>query len=251
MRLFLHELRVQQLLFWRNREAAFFSFLFPILLLVLIGSVYGDEPIDGVDSATYLLVGLLGFGIASNAFTGLAITLVVRREAGLLKRVRGTPLGPGLYLAAVIGSTVVIIALQVVAQLLLGVFALGAEWPERPAAFAAAVLLGAATFAALGLAITTVVRTAEGSSAVVNAIFLPMAFISGVFFSTADMPAFLEAISEVLPLTYFLELIRASFVADQSVAGSAVAAVTVWGLFGLAVALRRFRWEPREGLAES
>jgi ABC-2 type transport system permease protein len=250
VRLFVHELRAQQLLFWRNREAAFFSFLFPILLLVLIGSVYGDEPIEGVDAPTYLLIGLLGFGIASNAFVSLAITLVVRREAGLLKRVRGTPLGPGLYLAAVIGSTVVVIVLQVAAQLLLGVYVLGADWPDRPLAFAAAVLLGAAAFAALGLAVTTVVRTAEGSSAVVNAIFLPMAFISGVFFSTGDMPAFLEAISEVLPLTYFIELIRASFVPEEPFAASAVAAVAAWGLFGLAVALRRFRWEPREGLAE-
>ena len=178
MRLFLHELRAQQLLFWRNREAAFFSFLFPILLLLLIGSVYGDEPIEGVSAPTFLLIGLLGYGVAANAFAGLAITLVVRREAGLLKRVRGTPLGPGPYLTAVIGSTVVVIALQVIAQLLLGVYALDADWPDRPL-FAFAILLGAAAFAALGIAITTVVRTAEGSSAVVNAIYLPMAFISG------------------------------------------------------------------------
>ena len=210
--LFLHELRAQQLLFWRNREAAFFSFLFPILLLVLIGSVYGDEPIEGVSASTYLLIGLLGYGVSANAFASLAITLVVRREAGLLKRVRGTPLGAGTYLAAVIGSTVVVIVLEVVAQLLLGVYVLDADWPDRPLSFTFAILLGAAAFAALGIAITTVVRTAEGSSAVVNAIYLPMAFISGVFFSTAEMPAFLEAISEVLPLTYFLDLIRASFV---------------------------------------
>jgi ABC-2 type transport system permease protein len=251
MRLFLHELRAQQLLFWRNREAAFFSFLFPILLLLLIGSVYGDEPIEGFDAATYLLIGLLGYGVAANAFAGLAITLVVRREAGLLKRVRGTPLGPGRYLVAVIASTVVVIVLQVVAQLLIGVYVLGADWPERIPAFATAILLGAAAFAALGIAITTAVRTAEGSSAVVNAIYLPMAFISGVFFSTEDMPAFLEAISEVLPLTYFLELIRASFLPEEPFAGRAVLAVTLWGLLGLAVAIRRFRWEPREGLAES
>ena len=251
MRLFLHELRAQQLLFWRNREAAFFSFLFPILLLLLIGSVYGDEPIEGVTAPTFLLIGLLGYGVAANAFAGLAITLVVRREAGLLKRVRGTPLGAGTYLAAVIASTVVVIALQVVAQLLLGVYVLDANWPDRWLAFAFAVLLGAAAFAALGLAVTTVVRTAEGSSAVVNAIFLPMAFISGVFFSTEEMPAFLQAISEVLPLTYFLELIRASFVAGESFAPSAVAAVGVWGLVGLFVAVRGFRWAPREGAAES
>ena len=249
MRVFLHELRAQQLIFWRNREAAFFTFLFPILLLVLIGSVYGDEPIEGVDAPTFLLVGLLGYGVAANAFAGLAITLVIRREAGVLKRVRGTPLGPGTYLAAVIGSTLVVIGLEVVAQLLLGVYVLGAEWPDQPMVFAAAILVGTAAFAALGIAVTTAVKTAEGSSAVVNAIFLPMAFISGVFFSTADMPAFLEAISEVLPLTYLLELIRAAFLPGEGFAPSALVAVSLWGLAGLIVALRRFRWEPREGVA--
>lgn len=249
MRLFLHELRVQQLLFWRNREAAFFSFLFPILLLVLLGSVYGDEPIEGVKAATYLLVGLLGYGLAATAFASLAITLVVRREAGLLKRVRGTPLGPGTYLAAVIGSMVIVIGLQVVAQLLIGVYLLGAEWPGAPGSFAFAILLGAAAFAALGIAVTTLVRTADGSSAVVNAIYLPMAFISGAFFSTREMPAFLEAISEVLPLTYLLDVIRATFVSGDGLASSAgaLAAVAIWGVSGLVVAVRLFRWEPREG----
>jgi ABC-2 type transport system permease protein len=251
VKILLHELRAQQLLFWRNREAAFFSFLFPILLLVLIGSVYGDEPIQGVNAPTFLLIGLLGYGVSANAFAALAITLVIRREAGLLKRVRGTPLGPGTYLAAVIGSTVLVIALEVVSQLLLGVYLLDADWPERPLYFVFAIGLGAAAFAALGVAVTTAVRTAEGSSAVVNAIYLPMAFISGVFFSTEEMPAFLQAISEVLPLTYFLDLIRASFVEGESFEPSALAAVVVWGLVGLVIAFRGFRWEPREGVVET
>jgi ABC-2 type transport system permease protein len=246
-----HELRVQQLLFWRNREAAFFSFLFPIILLVLLGSVYGDEPIEGVNGPTYLLVGLLGYGIAATAFASLAITLVVRREAGLLKRVRGTPLPPATYLAAVIGSMVVVIALQVVAQLLIGVYLLDARWPAAAGSFAFAVLLGAAAFAALGVAVTTVVRTAEGSSAVVNAIYLPVAFISGAFFSTQEMPAFLEAISEVLPLTYLLDVIRSTFIEGEGLgsATGALAAVAVWGIFGLVLAVRMFRWEPREGIS--
>ena len=248
MRVFLHELRAQQRLFWRNREAAFFSFVFPILLLALIGSVYGDEPIDDVSVPTYILVGLLGYGVAANAFAGLAITLVVRREAGLLKRVRGTPLEPRTYLAAVIASTVTVIALQVVAQLLLGVYLLDADWPERPGPLVVAILLGAAAFAALGIAVTTLIRTSEGSSAVVNAIYLPMAFVSGVFFSREDMPAFLEAISDVLPLTYLLDLIRAAFVPGESFAPSSIAVVVVWGLVGLVVAVRMFRWEPREGM---
>ena len=250
MRLFLHELRVQQLLFWRNREAAFFSFLFPIILLVLLGSVYGDGRIEGVRGSTYLLAGLIGYGVAATAFASLAITLVVRREAGLLKRVRGTPLSPTTYLAAVIGSMVIVIAMQAAAQVLIGRFALDAAWPTSPGSFVVALLMGAASFAALGLAITAVVRTGEGSSAVVNAVYLPMAFISGAFFSPREMPRFLEVISEALPLTYLLRLIRSTFIEGEVISSSpgAIAAVLVWGLVGLLVASRMFRWEPREGM---
>jgi ABC-2 type transport system permease protein len=251
MRLFLHELRAQQLLFWRNREAAFFSFLFPIILLVLLGSVYGDDEIDGVRGSTFLLAGLIGYGVAATAFASLAITLVVRREAGLLKRVRGTPLSPATYLAAVIASMVIVIALQAAAQVLIGRFLLDADWPASPASFVVALVIGAASFAALGLAVTTVVRTGEGSSAVVNAIYLPMAFISGAFFSPRDMPRFLEVLSEALPLTYLLRLIRSTFIEGETLTSSpgALSAVLVWGLFGLVVAARMFRWEPREGMS--
>jgi ABC-2 type transport system permease protein len=250
VRLFLHELRAQQLLFWRNREAAFFSFLFPIILLVLLGSVYGDGDIEGVDGSTYLLAGLVGYGVAATAFASLAITLVVRREAGLLKRVRGTPMSPGLYLAAVIVSMVTVIALQATAQVLIGHFLLDADWPASPASFVVVLLIGTAAFAALGLAVTTVVRTAEGSSAVVNAIYLPMAFISGAFFSPQELPRFLEVVSEALPLTYLLRLIRSTFIEGEVLSSSpgAIAAVVVWGLAGLVVAMRMFRWEPREGM---
>jgi ABC-2 type transport system permease protein len=249
MRLFVHELRAQQLLFWRNREAAFFSFLFPIILLLVLGSVY-SEPIEGVKASTYLLVGLIGYGIAATAFAGLAITLVVRRETGVLKRVRGTPLGPGTYLGAVIGSEVIVIALQVVAQLLVGRLLFDADWPRAPGSFALAVALGAAALAALGVAVTALVRSAEGSSAVVNAIYLPMAFISGAFFSTQEMPGFLEAISEILPLTYLLDVIRSTFVAGEGLGSSTgdVAGIAVWGIVGLVMAVRMFRWGPREGI---
>jgi ABC-2 type transport system permease protein len=220
---------------------------------VLLGSVYGDEDIEGVKGSTYLLAGLIGYGVAATAFASLAITLVIRREAGLLKRVRGTPLSPGIYLAAVIGSLLIVIALQAALQVLIGYFLLDADWPASPGSFVAVLALGAASFAALGLAITTVVRTAEGSSAVVNAIYLPMAFISGAFFSPQDMPRFLEVISEALPLTYLLRLIRSTFIEGELLSSSpgAIAAVAVWGLAGLVVAMRMFRWEPREGMSDA
>ncbi|HEX2505233.1 MAG TPA: ABC transporter permease [Gaiellaceae bacterium] len=248
MRVFVRELLAQQRLFWRSREAAFFTFLLPIILLLLLGSAYGDEEIEGVSASTYLVAGLLGYGIVATAFAGLAITIVVRRESGVLKRVRGTPLPASTYLAAVITSTLLVIALETVAQLLVGRYALDADWPESPLSLAAAVLLGTAAFAALGLAVTGVVRNAEGSSAIVNAIYLPMVFVSGAFFSRETMPAFLQAIAEVLPLTYLLDLIRDVFVNGEGLesALASVAVIAVWGVIGFLLALRMFKWEPRE-----
>ena len=102
MSLLAHELRMQQLLFWRNREAAVFVFVFPPMLFLLLGSVY-DGKIDGYPAAAVLMVGILGYGCANTALAGLAIQLVVRRESGLLKRVRATPLPAATYLSGVLG----------------------------------------------------------------------------------------------------------------------------------------------------
>jgi ABC-2 type transport system permease protein len=251
MRLFVHELRAQQKLFWRSREAAFFTFLLPIIFLVLLGSIYGDrDTIGGIHAGTYLLAGLLGYGIVSTAFAGLAIQLVVRRESGVLKRVRGTPLPPLTYLAAVISSTLLVIGLEAVIQLLIGRFLIDAELPQSPWAFVFTLLLGTVAFAALGLALTGLVKSAEGSSAIVNAIYLPMVFISGVFWSTEAMPGFLRAIAAVLPLTYLLELMRDVFVHEHvfSTSLEAIAVVAGWGAVGVVLALRMFRWVPREGM---
>ena len=91
MRLFLHELRGELLLYVRSRELAFFTFLLPILFLVILGYAYGDEQIEGHLGADYLVSGMIGYGVASTAFAGLAIVLVIRREEGILKRLRATP----------------------------------------------------------------------------------------------------------------------------------------------------------------
>lgn len=248
MRLFGRELRAQQRLFWRSHESAFFTFALPIIFLLLLGSVYGDEEIEGIRGSTFLLAGLLGYGIVATAFAGLSISLVVRRESGVLKRVRGTPLPTSVYLAAVIASTLVVVALEVVLQLLVGRYVIDADWPASPGSLAAALLLGSVTFAALGLAATGVVRSAEGSSAVINAIYLPMAFASGVFFSVDSLPGLLQAVATVSPLTYLLELVRAEFIEGTSLGegGVEIAVLAAWGIAGLLAAVKWFRWEPRE-----
>jgi ABC-2 type transport system permease protein len=247
MRLFLHETRNQQRLFWRSREAAFFTFLLPIVLLLLLGFVYGDGTIDGVPAAPYLVAGMIGYGVVAVTFAGLAIALVIRRESGVLKRVRATPLPAGTYLGAVIASELVVVAIQVVIQILIGRYLLDAGFPEAPGSLVLALILGAASFAALGLAMTAAVKSREGSSAGVNAVYLPMTFICGVFFSKESLPGFLEAIADALPLTYLLQLVRDLFVGGNGWSGTAIAVISLWGAAGLAVALRAFRWEPQEG----
>jgi ABC-2 type transport system permease protein len=242
-----HQLRAEQLVFWRSREAAVFIFIFPPLLFLLLGSVY-EGTIEGHPAADVLLAGMLGYGAANTAFAGLTIQLVIRRESGVLKRLRATPLPRWAYLTAVLLSTLAIFALQTAVMLALGRFLFDAQLPERWLSLALAVLLGVAAFAGIGVGAASLIRSAEGSSAVVNVILLPMAFLSGSFGPTDEYPEVLQAIGDVLPLKYFVDIVSAVYLDDEPLweQGRAIAVVVAWGLAGLLVAVRRFTWEPRE-----
>jgi len=248
VRLFLHELRTEQTLFWRNREAAFFTFLLPVLFFLIFGSIYGNDRIEGVRGARFLEAGMIGYGVASTAFAGLAITMVVRRESGVLKRVRATPLPPATYLFAVLVSTFLVFLFEAVLVIAIGRLLFSVGLPNRPGSILVALVIGAGAFAAMGLGLTGAVRSAEGSSAVVNFVYLPMAIISGTFFSPEKYPGFLKAIADVLPLTYFTRLIRDVMVDHQHLwsDSSSLAVVLAWGIAGLLAAVRTFRWQPRE-----
>jgi ABC-2 type transport system permease protein len=252
VRLFLHQLRGEQRLYWRSRELAFFTFLFPVLIFVLLGSVYGDDRIKSehnVKGSAYLLAGILGYGIASTAFAGLTIMLVIRREGGILKRLRATPLPPVTYLTGVITSTTIVYAIESAALIVLARLLFGVQFPEQWLSLILALLLGTLAFAALGLALTGYIRSDEGSSAVVNAIYLPASFLSGSFWSPHAYPRFLEVIADILPLTYFIRLVRDVVLRGDTIWSSWEQALVVaaWGLGGLVLAVRSFRWEPREG----
>ena len=248
MRLLLHQFRAEQKLFWRSRELAFFTFLLPIIFYLVLASAYGDEEIEGADGYLYLLSGMIGYGATATAFAGLALLLVIRRESGVLKRIRATPLPGGTYITAVLASIVLVFFLEAVSLVVLGRLAFDVPFPDNALSILAALALGAASFAALGVALTTVIRSAEGSSAVVNAIYLPVSFISGAFFSSEAFPRVLRAIAEVLPLVHFIRLVRDVMVFDERIwhHPTDVAVVAAWGIAGALVALRGFRWEPRE-----
>jgi ABC-2 type transport system permease protein len=174
--------------------------------------------------------------------------MVIRRESGVLKRIRSTPLPPWTYLVAVLVSTFVTFLIEAALLILLGRILFHVHLPSRPFSLLAALVVGAAAFAALGLGITSAVRSAEGSSAVVNAVYLPMAIISGTFFTPKNYPSFLRAIADVLPLTYFTKLTREVMVRHHHLWTQAgpLAVVAVWGVIGLVAAIRGFRWQPRE-----
>jgi ABC-2 type transport system permease protein len=246
-RLFAHQLRSEQLVFWRSREAAFFIFIFPLLLYVLLGSVYSGK-IYGVPAPEALLAGLLGYGCANTAFAGLAIQLVLRRESGILKRLRSTPLPPATYIGSLLVSTLIVFLLQTVALFLLGRALYGTPFPSAAASLVAAIVIGAAVFAALGTATASVIRSAEGSSAVVNFVLLPMAFLSGSFGQTRHLPAFLRAVADVLPLKYFIDLVNAVYLRGHGfwTRPEDFAVLAAWGIAGLVFTIFKFRWEPRE-----
>ena len=246
-----HQLRAEQRLYWRSHELAFFTFIFPLLIYILLGSVYGDDPIEseGVTGSEYLLAGILGYGVAATAFAGLAIIVVLRRESGVLKRLRGTPLPGWAYVGAVLASTIIVFTIEVVALLVLANVMFDVPYPDRWLSLALAVLLGVVAFAALGVALTTVIRSAEGASAVVNAVYLPMAFLAGSFWTPQAYPPVLEAIANLLPLTYYIQLMQDIVLHNEQIWAdwTNVGVVAAWGLFGLVVTVLRFRWEPREG----
>lgn len=244
MKLFLHQLRAEQLVFWRSRESAFFVFLFPPLLFVLLASAFGEDS----DDSTYLVAGLIGYAVANTALAGLAIMLVVRREFGILKRLRSTPLPAWLYLATTLLSNLLVVALQSAAVVALGVLLFDADGPANLASFALALALGAVAFAGLGLAAASLIRSAEAVAAVVNVVVLPMSFLSGSFGSADNLPRALEVLAAVLPLEYLLELALAAYVEGEPPTEHlrAVAVLAAWGAAGYVIARARFGWEPRE-----
>ena len=248
MKLLWHQLRYEQLVVWRSREAAVFVFLFPLLLFALLTAVYNGK-INDSPAAWALLAGMLGYGAANTAFAGLAILLITRREVGILKRIRATPLPTGTYLVAVLVSIMLVFALQAAALFVLGHLLKSTPWPSHVLSLVLTLALGAGAFAGLGVAITGFIRSLEGSSAALNVIVLPMAFLSGSFGERERYPAVLRAIGDALPLKYLLDAVNAVYLHGRDLwdEPTAVAVLAGWGALGILVAIRKFRWEPREG----
>jgi ABC-2 type transport system permease protein len=233
------QFRFERKIFWRNPSAAFFNFLLPILLLVLIATAFSSD----ADELEVLIPGVAGMGVLATTFTALAYNLTMLRDEGVLKRIRGTPMPAGAYLAGLIGSATLNAVLQVAIVVAIGNVFYGVEWPQDPMMLAGFTLLGVVCFASLGVAFSHAIPNEEAAPAYTNAIFLPLIFISGVFYSADDLPTALNAIAEALPLKHLVDGLSEAIVGGGGDVGAAAAVVAVWAAAGLFLAVRFFRWE--------
>ncbi len=264
LRLLLGQIRYQNKIFWRTPVAAFFTLLFPLMLLLIFASIFGNEPIAqlGVTTAQFYAPALAVYGAATAAYVNLAISTALARDEGILKRVRGTPLPPWVYLAGRIGSSACMGALAVGIMLGVGVAFFGVDIIGRTVAAAIVVfIVSSATFSALGLMVVALVRNGDAMLAVTNATLLPLAFVSNIFIAPSQiMPAWVETVGDIFPLKHFAVAFAGAFNPALSGSGfqwsagpgeyailSHLVVLGLWGIGGAAVALRYFTWEPRGG----
>lgn len=239
----------------RNSRILIFTIIFPVVLLVLFASVFGD---DGdairigdarIPSDAYFTAGITAYAIMMSSFSTLAIGLTSQRESGQLKRLRGTPLPSWAFIAAQVLRAVALVAAMTIVLFLIGYLAYDVELTaEGVLGIAVSALLGTAVFSALGIALTAVTPTAEAASAIAPFAAVLLGFISGVWIPVDVLPDWLEEVGRVFPLAHLAESLQRA-VADPSLGtgltGENVAVLAAWGIAGLAVAIRGFRWEPQ------
>jgi ABC-2 type transport system permease protein len=235
------QFRLERRMFWRNPTAAFFNFLLPLLFLFLIATAFGSDR----DDLEVLIPGIAGMAVMTTTFTALAFNVTFLREQGVLKRIQGTPIPALSYFGGLIGSAVLNALVQVLLVVVIGHVAYDLPWPQAWLELAVFTVAGVAAFASLGVAFSQVIPNYDAAAAYVNAVFLPLIFISGTFYSTDSLPAALDAIASALPLKHAIDGLRDAMVAGDGLGDDldALAALSAWAGAGIFAAVRWFRWE--------
>ena len=236
------------LTFRRNPAATFFTVVLPLIFLFLFTSIFGNEEIDGVRVANFYVPGILALSIISATMVNIAITTVTRRETGVLKRVRGTPLRPWVFVGSQVLASVVIATVMTVLVVLVGwlVFDVQVQASGMPSLIIS-LLLGTAAFCSLGLALTSIIPSENAAPAVTNAVALPLYFVSDIFIITDDTPTVIATIGNLFPIKHLGQALTESF--NPFIEGTPMpwghwAVIAGWGLFGLAATVAGFRWTP-------
>lgn len=245
--------------FFRQREAVVFTMLFPLILLVLFGSIFGSqaEIIPGTPFVNYFVAGMLGASLMTSSFQNLAITIAMERDAGLLKRLRGTPMPKSAYFVGKIGVVMVVSLGSLALMLVAGVLFFDLDLPvdaKHWAVFAMVFVLGLTACTLCGIAFSSVPKNGQAAPALVSPIAIVLQFISGVFFVYSDVPSWLQNVAAIFPLKWMCQGLRYAFLPEEAkvreVAGDwelgRVALVLgVWIVVGLLWCVRSFRWRNR------
>jgi ABC-2 type transport system permease protein len=252
-RLAAHQLRYDLLAFARNSQARFFTLALPVAFLLIFATVFRDKavPVPGgvIHTSVYYVPGIIALGIIQAAVSNLAISVIAQREGGILKRRRATPVSAAVLITsrALTAVTVSLVMTGLLAAI--GWLAYGAHLPAgHAAALAITVLVGAASFAAIGFALTTLIRGADSAQPTIAALTLPLYFISGIFLATTLLPHWLLNVASVFPVRPFQQALLSAYnpySAGTGFAGHDLLIIAAWGIAGLLIAIRRFRWIPQ------
>ena len=248
----LSQVRYVNKAFWRNPASAFFIFAFPLMFLVIFTALLGHgtlrlSPTQVVNVSTYYVAAMASFGVISACYTNIAISVSFQRDTGVLKRINGTPLPSSAFLGARMVQALLVAILLVVITAAFGRVFYSASVPAGLTLlrFLVMLLVGAASFCALGFAITAVIPNADAAPAIVNASILPLLFLSGVFIPLgSNAPAWIVWIARIFPVWHLAKGMQAGFL-GTAFSWTDVLVVAAWGLGGLLFAIRFFSWEPR------
>jgi len=239
--------------FWRNPASAFFTFAFPLIFLVIFTSLLGHYTVqigtETVNTSTYYVASMACFAAIGACFNNIATSITFQREDGLLKRAHGTPLPAAAYLGARILHAVFVAVILVALTAIFGHFVYDATIPSGLSLlrFAVVVLVGSAAFCALGLAVSAAIPNTDAAAPIVNAVILPVEFLSGIFIAFGNTtPSWILWVARVFPVRHFAVGMQAGFL-GTAFSWNDVLIVAAWGVGGLVLAVRYFSWEPRQG----
>jgi ABC-2 type transport system permease protein len=245
-RLLVHQISYEQLSFWRNPQSAVFTFIFPVLFVVLMGALFGrvgkSAYFGGLSAVGYYVPTIAALSVLASCYGQLAMALSTRRRSGILKRVRATPLPAWVYFVGLLAHCILVSIIDI--ALIVGVGRLyGVAFPSDWAKIVATLVLGAACFCALGVAVASVISNAEAAPAVAQLVLFPLLFLSGTY-TPINVPA-LNRVTGWLPVRPFNEALTSVLVGRGGADWRQLAVLAAWGGVGAIVAVRRFRWDPR------
>lgn len=246
LRLLAHQVGYEQLSFWRNPQSAIFTFVFPVLFVAIMGALFGSvgksSYFGGLSALQYYVPTIAALSVLGSCYGQLAVALAARRQAGILKRIRATPLPAWAYFTGLLAHCVLVSVVDI--ALIVGVGRLyGVPFPSHWIAIVITLVLGAASFCALGVAVASVIANAEAAPAVAQLVLFPLMFISGTYMPIHS--ALLNRVAGWLPVRPFNEALTGPFALHTGADWPHLAVLAAWGGGGAIVAIRRFRWDPR------